>query len=30
MGATETFSAQLISRDEVINKIAELKTFYCK
>lgn len=30
MGATETFSAELISKEEVLNKIAELKTFYCK
>lgn len=30
MGATETFSAQLITKTEVLNKIAELKTIYCK
>lgn len=30
MGATETFSAEHISKEDVINKLAELKTFYCK
>lgn len=29
-GSTETFSAKLITRKNVTNKIAELETFYCK
>lgn len=29
-GSTETFSGKLIPRKQVLNKIAELETFYCK